>query len=156
MPDHDAPPPLHTVHVERVPYGSWVLAGIETLPPGWVNVRLFDHDKTLGLERYTVETCPGVLHFESTAVEIFLQNAAPGGDLFDEFGVEYDEHPDLIGTRVADPPHRYHYHVAPDWRNAILGGGYLGTCLADRVPELLAAHQIRRRNPQLLAGGDHQ
>jgi len=136
MTDYDTPP-LRPVHATRIPWESWRPAGIELLPPGWVNVRLRERD-ALGREVYITEPCPGIVHTESAVTETVLQHADPGGSVWDENGELYDEHPVVVDTIAADPPHRTRYYVAPDWEPAYLGGGYLGSCPLDMVNELLA------------------
>lgn len=118
--------------------GSWVPAGIEVLPDGWVNVRLYAHDRILGRDLYTTDTCPAVLHVESTVTERVLQFADPNGDLFDnETGEPWDDHPTVVEVAVADPPHRYRYYLDPSWKPAQLGGGYLASCPRAEVQKVL-------------------
>ncbi len=140
MTDTDEHPPLHRVHAERIPYESWALAGIEALPPGWVNVRIWSYDQTLGRDLYVTEVCPGILHFESTVTQHVMQYADPDGNLYSEWGEPYDDKPTITGTLIADPPHRHHQHADPTWRPAYMAGGYLGTTTIDRVAELLTEH----------------
>lgn len=132
-------PALHPVRAKRIPHGSWLPAGIETLPPGWVNVRLWARDES-GRELYTTEPCPGIVCFESTVTEVVLTEADADGSRWDENGEEYDEHPVVVDTVAANPPHRHRHYVGPDWLPAYLGGGYVGTVPADFVPQLLAEH----------------
>lgn len=130
-------PALHPVHANRIPHESWRPAGIETLPAGWVNVRLWARDES-GRELYTTEPCPGIVHIESSVTEIVLTEADPDGSIWDQDGELYDEHPVVIDTLPAVPRHRARHYVAPDWEPAYLGGGYLGTVPSDQVPQLLA------------------
>ncbi|MEW5810890.1 MAG: hypothetical protein AB1925_15710 [Actinomycetota bacterium] len=132
----------------RVPHQSFVPAGIETLPAGWVNVRLWSYDEALGRELYVTEPCPGILHFESRITEHVIQKAGPDGELFDQYGEPYDHHPVVVDTEVADPPHRFSQFVDPTWQVAHLGGGYLGTCTTDTVGELLAEHGFAEAIPR--------
>ncbi|MCF6386532.1 hypothetical protein L2K20_06075 [Mycobacterium sp. MBM] len=138
MTDHI--PELHTVHARRIHPDSWVPAGIETLPTGMVNVRLYDHDFAVGRDTYVIEPCPGIIHLESTVTQVVLVGADADGELWDEHGQPYDEHPVVIGTEIADPPHQTRHYADPQWRPSYVGGGYLGTCRADKVPALLVEH----------------
>ncbi len=139
--DHgDDKPVLHPVRTERIPYGSWQLAGIETLPAGWVNIRIWSYDRTLGCDLYVVEPCPGVLHLESTVTEHVIQYADPDGSFWTKFGDAYDESPKLVSIEVADPPHRYREFADPSWHPAFKAGGYIGTCPVDLVLETLTQH----------------
>lgn len=133
-------PPLHPVRAERIPYRSWRLAGIETLPAGWVNIRIWSYDRTLGCDLYIVEDCPGVLHFESSVTETVLHYAAPDGSLFTEWGDPHDDHTVVVATEVADPPHEYREFADPEWRQVFKAGGYLGSCPVDLVRETLSEH----------------
>lgn len=144
----DTPPPLHTVHARRIHPDSWVPAGIEALPAGSVNVRLYDHDVTTGRDTYTTEHCPGIIHLESAITEIVLVGADPDGELWDDNGSPYDDHPVVIATEIADPPHRTQHYADPQWRPAIVGGGYLGTCTTDKVPQLLTEQGFPQAIPR--------
>ncbi|MFV8316276.1 hypothetical protein [Mycobacterium sp. 23] len=132
----DNRPALHPVRANRIPRGSWRPAGVETLPPGWVNVRLWACDE-LGRELYITEPCPGIVHSESRVTEIVLTEADIDENLWDEDGELYDSWPVVIDTVAADPPHGRRHYVDPDWLPAYIGGGYIGTVPADQVPQLL-------------------
>jgi hypothetical protein len=127
---------LHAVRANRIPSESWLPAGMETLPSGWVNVRLWDCDES-GRERYRTEPCPGIVHVESSVTEVVLTEADDDGSIWDENGEQYDEHPVVVDTLVADPPHRHRHFVGPDWLPACRDGGYVGTAPADQVRQLL-------------------
>ncbi len=146
----DNRPALHPVHVNHIPQGSWRPAGIETLPPGWVNVRLWARDE-LGRELYTTDPCPGIVHLESSVTEIVLTVADVDGNLWDEDGVPYDSEPVVIDTVAVDPPHRRSHYVDPDWLPACRGGGYIGTALTDQVPQLLVGQGFADAIPRLSA-----
>jgi hypothetical protein len=136
----DEKPSLHPVRAELIPYGSWQLAGIGALPPGWVNVRIWSYDNTLGCDLYVVEDCPGVLHLESCVTEVVMQYADPDGSLWNEWGDPYDDNPVLVATDVVDPPHKYREFADPTWQPAFKAGGYLGTCPVDLIRETLSEH----------------
>jgi hypothetical protein len=136
--EYDENPPLHPVRTERIPYSSWTPSGLESLPPGWVNVRIWSYDRILGCDLYVVEECPGILHLESTVTETVLQLADPDDNLFTQYGDPWDDQPVVIDTSTAEPPHQHKEFVDPTWKAAYLDGGYLGTCPADMVAELLA------------------
>ncbi len=141
MIDHDETPPLHPIRTERIPTHSWVPAGIELLPEDWVNVRIWSYDRILGRDLYVTDACPGIVHLESAVTEKVLQYADPDGELFHpEYGEPYDHNPIVVGVEVADPPHKWHHHLDPDWKPAYMDGGYLESCPRDRVSEVLAAH----------------
>lgn len=148
MTDYDDKPPLHPVRAEQIPNNSWVPAGIDVLPPGWVNVRIWSYDEALGRDLYVTEPCPGRLHFESTVTEQVIQLADPDGELFSEWGEPYDPHPVVVDTVVADPPHRHSQYVDPTWQVAIVGGGYIGTCRTDQVRALLTEHGFAEAIPK--------
>ncbi|MCV7176158.1 hypothetical protein [Mycolicibacterium sphagni] len=133
----DNHPALHPVRANRIPDGSWRPAGIETLPPDWVNVRLWARDES-GREIYITEPCPGIVHIESSVTEIVLTEADVDENLYDEDGEPYDPRPVVIDTVAADPPHLHRHYVSPDWLPAYLGGGYVGTVPDDQVAQLLA------------------
>lgn len=133
MTDH---PTLHPIIYRRPAPDSWRPAGIEPLD-GWVNVRIHSHDHTRGVDLYTVEPCPGILYEESHTTEI-VKAMTVNGELFNEYGEMHDRNPVIVSTEPADPPGVMSHYVAPDWRPAYSGGGYLGSCPADRVAELLA------------------
>lgn len=151
---YDDHPPLHPVRAERIPNHSWVLAGIEPLPPGWVNVRIWSYDEELDRDLYVTDECPGVLHFESRVTETVIADADPGGSLYTEWGDPWDDYPVVVATDVADPPHRCRQFADPRWRPAYLGGGYLGSCPADMVPEVLAAHGFAEAIPRPAGGAE--
>lgn len=130
-------PTLHPITYRRPAPGSWRPAGIEALPAGWVNVRLHSRDADRGVDLYTVEPCPGILHEESHTIET-VRAMAVNGELLNEYGEPHDPNPVIVSAEPADPPAAISHHVAPDWRPAYLGGGYLGTCRAESVAELLA------------------
>ena len=133
--DDDTRPPLHTIKARRIHPDTWVPAGIEALPAGMLNVRIWDADS------YTTEPCPGIVHLESAVTEVVLVGADPDGELFDnETGELWDDDPAVVGTEPADPPHRTKHYADPQWRPAYVGGGYLGTCSTDQVRQLLTKH----------------
>jgi len=144
----DDNPPLHTVQAQRIPNDSWILAGMETLPQGWVNVRIWCYDETLNRDLYVTDECPGILHFESSVTETVLQDADPDGSLFTEYGDPWDDQPVVIATQLADPPHRHRHYADSDWKPALLGGGYLGTCPQMFVRKVLAEHGFANAIPR--------
>ncbi len=159
----DETPPLHPIHVEHIPNLSWVPASIELLPDGWVNVRIYSYDRILDRELYTTDTCPAILHLESNITERMLQYADEDGELFHpEYGEPYDSKPVLLGIDVADPPHKWHHHLGPDWKPAYRDGGYLESCPREMVREVLVRHGFADaiekpegwRDPDDEAGGD--
>jgi len=133
----DDEPKLHPIRTTRIPHTSWVPAGIELLD-GWVNVRIWSHDRVLGRDLYVTEPCPGLLHMESTVTEVVVQYADDDDNIFNEWGDMYDDRPVVIDTLTADPPHTWSQHVDPDWQLSYVQGGCIGSCPADKVPELLA------------------
>lgn len=145
---YDDNPPLHSVRAERIPHASWVLAGIEPLPPGWLNVRLWSYDQVLGRDLYTTDSCPGVLHFESATTEVVIADADPSGSLLTENGDLWDDRPVVVATHIADPPHRIKQFADSTWQPAYVAGGYLGSCPADLVTELLAEHGFAEAIPR--------
>jgi len=136
----DETPKLYPTRYRRPAPGSWTPAAMEQLPPGWVNVRIWSFDEALGRNLYTVEACPGVLHEESEWTEAVLSWADENGEIIDENGELYDLHPVVIELERQNPPSRHRHFVDPQWNPAYRGGGYLGSCPADMVADLLAEH----------------
>jgi len=144
----DDDPPLHPVHAKRIPYGSWTLAGIESLPAGWCNVRIWSYDRTLNRDLFVTETCPGILYFESTVTETVRQLAAPDGSLLTQYGDPWDDSPVVLATAVVDPPHRHKQYADPEWKPAYVAGGYLGSCPVDLVRAVLTEHGFPEAIPR--------
>lgn len=132
-------PPLHSIVTTRFPNWSFHLDAVETLPPGWVNVRLYTFDQRIGRHLYQVEECPARLHFESWTEETLLQGADPEGDLWSPWGDPWDDHPVVVATTRVETPCRYSSYADPQWKEAYVEGGYIGTCLAEKVGDLLTA-----------------
>ena len=132
-------PPLCAAFARVIPDYSWVPAGMEVLPPGWVNVRLWGRDE-LGRDIYITEACPGIVHTESNVTEIVFTKADVYGNFLDDNGEPYDTHPVVVDTVAAHPPHLRRHDVGPDWLPVYHGGGYVGTVPGDQVPHLLAEH----------------
>ncbi|ULP45944.1 hypothetical protein [Mycolicibacter virginiensis] len=152
----DETPPLYPIIYRRPAPHMWRPAGIESLPPGWVNVRIWTYDPILSVDVYAIDKCPGVLYEDNSVTEIVESWADGDGEIVDEYGYLYDEHPVVIACEVADLPAQRQHYVDTDWRPAYLGGGYLGTCPVDMVSELLAeqgfAEAVPRRQFRIIKG----
>ena len=61
--------PLFPTTYTRPAPNAWRPSGIELLPEGWVNVRLWSYDRVRGVSLWVSDPCPGVLHEESAITE---------------------------------------------------------------------------------------
>lgn len=136
----DETPLLYPTAYSRPAPNMWRPAGIESLPPGWVNVRIWSYDRILNADLYIIDECPGLIHQENTIVETVKSWADADGEITDEYGELYDPEPVVIATEAVEPPARHRHFVDASWQPAYLGGGYIGTCIIDMVSELLAEH----------------
>ncbi|OBG36204.1 hypothetical protein A5671_21750 [Mycolicibacter heraklionensis] len=105
-----------------------------------MNVRIWSYDRILNADLYVTDDCPGVLYEDNSVTETVKSWADGDGEIADEYGYLYDEHPVVIAYEVADQPAQRQHYVDTDWRPGYVGGGYLGSCPVGLVPELLAEH----------------
>ena len=128
---------LHTIHIRHVPENSWCPAGVEPLPPGFVNVYLLRADDD-GHEMYALDSCPGSITSESAVTEVVEMRADPLGSVFDDNFQLYAE-PVVVSRVTENPPHHRRHYVDQTWLPADRRPGYLRTVRTDRVPDLLAS-----------------
>lgn len=145
----DELPALFPTRYTRPASNTWQLAAIEPLPPGWVNVRIWSYDYILGVNLWVTDASPGLVHEDNNVTEHVLSWADSDGEIVcPEFGYLYDEYPVVVATTDAEPPWQRKHFADPDWRPAYLGGGYLGSCPADLVPDVLAEHGMSDAVPR--------
>lgn len=140
-------PTLHPTRYKRPARHTWEPAGLETLT-GWLNVRIWSYDRRLGVDLYVTDECPGVLHEENAWTETVLGWEDNNGDIANpDTGELYDPDPVVIDLQPATPAWKQQ-NVGPDWTAAITGGGYLGSCPADMVPDILRRHGFEDAIPK--------